>query len=56
MMTAQEIIMPATAIPVLAAVVAAFAFFIIAVGGASIWTSSPGRPGEDRREGPDNDL
>jgi hypothetical protein len=39
----QEInLMPASAIPFVSAVIGAFAFFIIIVGGAAFWTSMPG--------------
>ena len=48
--------MPATAVPVVAAIIAAFAFFIIAVGGASLWTSLPGRLHQDSGEGMGDDL
>jgi hypothetical protein len=34
--------MPASAIPFVSAVIGAFAFFIIIVGGAAFWTSMPG--------------
>lgn len=37
--------MPATDIPVIAAITAAFGIFIIAVGGAWIWTNLPDKRG-----------
>lgn len=48
--------MPASAIPFVGAVIGAFAFFIIVVGGAAIWTSMPGplRGASDERL--ENDL
>jgi len=39
--------MPASAVPVIVAIVAAFVFFIAVVGGASIWTYLPTRRRED---------
>lgn len=48
--------MPAESIPVLAAIIAAFAFFIIAVGGASLWTALPGRLHQDPGKGRGDDL
>lgn len=35
--------MPAQALPVVAAIVAAFGLFIVAVGGAALWTAFPRR-------------
>lgn len=37
--------MPADALPFIAAIIAAFGVFIVAVGGAWIWTSLPDRHG-----------
>lgn len=48
--------MPAESIPVLAAIIAAFAFFIIAVGGASLWTALPRRLHQDPGKGMGDDL
>ena len=42
--------MPAEAIPVVGAVIAAFFLFIIVVGGAALWTALPSRtPSDDPR-------
>lgn len=35
--------MPPSAVPFIAAIVAAFAVFIVVVGGVSIWTGLPAR-------------
>lgn len=35
--------MPAEAIPVVGAVIAAFVLFMVVVGGAALWTSIPDR-------------
>ena len=37
--------MPADALPFIAAIIAAFGVFIVAVGGAWVWTSLPDRRG-----------
>lgn len=44
--------MPADAVPVVAAVCAAFSLFIVVVGGVSLWVnlSSPGRDAEPGRD------
>lgn len=34
--------MPVSAIPIVAAVISAFVFFIVVVGGAAAWTALPG--------------
>lgn len=39
--------MPPSAVPFIAAIVAAFAVFIVVVGGVSIWTSLPSRWTDD---------
>jgi len=43
--------MPPSAVPIVAAIVAAFAVFIIVVGGVSIWTWLPSRKAGDGGEG-----
>ncbi len=48
--------MPASAIPLVGAVVAAVALVMIIIGGAGVWTSMSGRLHHDPREGVDDDL
>ncbi|WP_171981883.1 hypothetical protein [Brevundimonas sp. LM2] len=47
--------MPASAIPVVAAVVAVFTFFIAAVGGAAFWSSRPAS-GRSRNRGDSDEV
>jgi len=41
--------MPAETVPVVAAIVGAFATFILVVGGVSLWTFIPDRKSRDHR-------
>lgn len=41
--------MPAEALPVVGAVIAAFVLFIVGVGGAALWTAIPRRDASNRR-------
>lgn len=48
--------MPVSAIPVVAAVIGAFALFIIFVGGSAVWTSMSGPLHVDPEDRPVDDL
>lgn len=39
--------MPESAVPVIVAICAAFSFFVIVVGGVSVWTNLPDRRKRD---------
>ena len=48
--------MPASAIPIVGAVIGAFAAFIIIVGGAAVWTAMPGPLRRGPEQGAGDDL
>jgi len=48
--------MPVSSLIIVGAIVAAFLFFILAVGGAAIWTALPAAPGGTLKKGVSDEL